>query len=349
MNSDLLIGFGLVALGAVCGGTFALPSKFADKFPWETLWGPFFLFATLLIPISLGNLLIKDVCATWSSAGWFVVMLPVIFGFLWGMGSFTNAIAFSLIGLSLAYAINFGVQTSVGSILPFVLQHSKHVNTPYGYIIISGILVCVIGVGICGYAGILKDRFLNAGDKQQGDSGQVRKKSQITKGVFICIISGVFCACLNLAFSFGADIQRISEVDFGNSASTATLSVWILAFLGGCISAGCYCLYLLFKNSTWKCFLQPGAWKVLMLAAAMAVLHDGAIFFYGVGTSYIGVLGTSVGFAIFTSGIMVVGNVNGFLTNEWRGIDKSIVAKVLIGVGVILFGICILAKGNSMI
>ncbi|MBW8034816.1 MAG: hypothetical protein FVQ79_03970 [Planctomycetes bacterium] len=86
-----------------------------------------------------------------------------------------------------------------------------------------------------------------------------------------------------------------------------------------------------------------------MLAAAMAVLHDGAIFFYGVGTSYIGVLGTSVGFAIFTSGIMVVGNVNGFLTNEWRGIDKSIVAKILIGLGVILLGICILAKGNSMI
>ena len=349
MNTDLFIGFGLVVLGAVCGGTFALPSKFAGKYPWENLWGPFFLFVTLLIPIPLGNLLIKEVYATWSSAGWFVVMLPIIFGFLWGLGSFTNGIAFSLIGLSLAYAINFGVQTSVGSILPLILQHSKHINTPYGYVIIIGIVICVTGVGICGYTGILKDRYLKAGDKGQDGGDGSGNKSQIKKGVIICVISGVLCACLNLAFSFGAEIQHISEVDFGNSASTATLSVWILAFLGGCISSGFYCVYLLFKNSTWKVFLQPGAWKVLMLAAAMAILHDGALFFYGAGTSYIGVLGTSVGFAVFTSGIMVVGNINGFLTKEWKGIDKRIVTKILIGVAVIVLGICILAIGNSMV
>ena len=348
MNEDLIIGFGLIVLGAICGGTFALPSKFADEFPWETLWGPFFLFVTLLIPIPLGSLLIKEVGATWSAAGWFTVMLPIIFGFLWGLGSFTNGIAFSLIGLSLAYAINFGVQTSVGSILPMVLQHSKHVNTPYGYIIISGIIICVIGVGICGYAGILKDRFLKAGDKQQADSGEVREKSQITKGVIICAISGVLCACLNLAFSFGSKIQYISQAEFGNSASTATLSVWILAFLGGCISSGFYCAYLLFKNSTWKIFLQPGAWKVLLLALVMAILHDGALFFYGAGTSFIGVLGTSIGFAVFTSGIMVVGNINGFITKEWRGIDRRIVVGLISGLLIIVLGICVLAKGNSM-
>jgi L-rhamnose-H+ transport protein len=350
MNEDLIVGFGLVVLGAICGGTFALPSKFADGFPWENLWGPFFLFVTLLIPIPLGTLLIKDVGATWSVAGWFNVMLPIIFGFLWGLGSFTNGIAFSLIGLSLAYAINFGVQTSVGSILPMILQHSKHINTPYGYVIISGIITCVIGVAICGYTGILKDRYLKKANKQDlyvGDDSH--KTTKIMKGVIICVISGVLCACLNLAFSFGSEIQYISQADFGNSASIATLSVWLLAFLGGCISSGFYCAYLLFKNSTWKIFLQSRAWKVLLLAAAMAILHDGALFFYGAGTSFIGVLGTSIGFAVFTSGIMVVGNINGFLTKEWKGIDRKIVVGLISGVLIIMLGICVLAKGNSML
>jgi hypothetical protein len=46
-----VIGFTLILLGAVCGGSFGLPSKFVSKgTPWETLWGPFFFFVTLLIP-----------------------------------------------------------------------------------------------------------------------------------------------------------------------------------------------------------------------------------------------------------------------------------------------------------
>ena len=349
MNTDLIIGFGLVFLGAICGGTFALPSKFANKYPWENLWGPFFLFVTLLIPIPLGSLLIKNIWATWVSAGWGVVMLPIIFGFLWGLGSFANGVAFSLIGLSLAYAINFGVQTSTGSILPLILQHSEHVNTVYGHVIIGGIMVCVAGVAICGYAGILKDRFIKKYNKQNIEAEQIGKKKSTVKGIFICVISGILCACLNLAFSFGAKIQHISEVDFNNSASSATLSVWMLTLIGGCISSCLYCVYLLSKNSTWENYVQPGGSKVLLLAATMAILHDGAIFLYGVGTSYIGTLGTSIGFAVFTSGIMIVGNLNGFLAEEWRGIERGIIFKNLIGVGIIIIGVCILAKGNSMI
>ena len=41
-------GFILIVIGALCGGSFGLPSKFVRKgTPWETLWGPFFFFATV--------------------------------------------------------------------------------------------------------------------------------------------------------------------------------------------------------------------------------------------------------------------------------------------------------------
>ncbi len=44
------LGFLFLFLGAACGGSFGLPSKFARKdTPWEVLWGPFFFFVTILL------------------------------------------------------------------------------------------------------------------------------------------------------------------------------------------------------------------------------------------------------------------------------------------------------------
>lgn len=343
MNSDLAVGFGLILLGAVFGGTFALPSKFTGKFPWEVLWGSFFVFVTLLLPLPLARLFLPEIVAIWKASGWVLFLLPMAFGFLWGLGSFTNAISISLIGLSLAYAINFGMQTSAGSILPFLFQQSTHINTLHGRLILAGILVCVIGVSVCGYVGILKDRALGRVDVL-GETPQPR----IRKGVVICVISGVFCACLNLAFSFGSQMIVIAQNDFLVAGSAATLAVWVPAFLGGFLSAGGYCAWKLTRNRTWSSFRSPGAWKVILLALLMAILHDGAIFLYGLGTRYIGELGTSAGFAIFTSGIMLVGSVTGFMTGEWRECSRSIIRKMILGLAVIVFGICILAVGNAM-
>ena len=40
MGASTVFGFALLLLGALCGGSFGLPSKFAKKStPWETLGG----------------------------------------------------------------------------------------------------------------------------------------------------------------------------------------------------------------------------------------------------------------------------------------------------------------------
>ena len=58
---NIWLGFFFVLVGAICGGSFGLPSKFVKKdTPWENLWGPFFLLVTVLIPTTLGPLLVRD-------------------------------------------------------------------------------------------------------------------------------------------------------------------------------------------------------------------------------------------------------------------------------------------------
>ena len=94
MDPNLLLGFTFVLLGAICGGSFGLPSKFVGKdTPWEVLWGPFFFFVTILIPLTLGPVAVKGFFEIVSTAGLSGVAWILVFGLLWGFGSMTLALA----------------------------------------------------------------------------------------------------------------------------------------------------------------------------------------------------------------------------------------------------------------
>jgi len=162
-------------VGAVCGGSFGLPSKFVKKgTPWETLWGPFFLFVTILIPITIFPFIAKGLFATCSDAGYGGIIMPVAFGFLWGLGSMTLGISFGLIGLSLAYALNYGA------------QNSDQLATAHGYTIMGGVAICIIGVIVCGRAATLKSKSQAGGSEGQ----TVLTGSKLTKGIWQ---SGLAC------------------------------------------------------------------------------------------------------------------------------------------------------------
>jgi L-rhamnose-H+ transport protein len=344
MGSISFIGVSLVILGALLGGTFALPSKYGKQYPWEMLWGAFFLFATLIFPVVLTGLWSEQLFNTWHQATWAQLLPPVFFGILWGLGSFISGLAFSTAGLSLAYAITMGMQTSFGSTIPLVFDGANNLSSVVVFIVIAGILICLLGVILTGYAGILKDKKLNGGAiKQTGN-----KRSLITRGIILAIFGGLLAACLNFSFSFGQPVLDIAKVQFSGDASKATLAVWVLALVGGSISSFGYCIYLLIKNRHINSGQNLPIKKLFMLAFIMAVLHDGAIFFYGLGSDLLGKLGPTIGFAIFASGMMLVGNLNGFFTNEWKSTGMKIKGLLFMGLGSIVTGILILAYSNSL-
>ena len=95
-------------------------------------------------------------------------------------------------------------------------------------------------------------------------------------------------------------------------------------------------------------FSKPGISRVLLIALAMACLHDGAILLYGVGASKLGAIGAAIGYAIFMSFAIIVGNVNGFLTGEWKGAGKKSVNWIIAGIIVLMLGVSVLARGNYM-
>jgi len=338
------VGFVLLLLGAVCGGSFGLPSKFVKKdTPWETLWGPFFLFVTILLPTAVFPLIAKGLFATCAEAGWGIVIWPVAFGFLWGLGSMTLGLSFAFIGLSLAYAINYGAQIATGGIGPFLIHNPEELATSHGRVILAGVAVCIVGVIVCGRAAILKSQSQAGGEGEAMPTG-----SRLTKGLLVAFASGILCACYGIAFSYGGEVMRISGEQFGNAGWKTAFVVSALILWGGSVSACGYCIYKLAKNKTWNTLTAPGIGRTLVIALIMAMLHDGAILFYGVGASKLGALGAAVGYAAFMSFAIMVGNINGFLTGEWKGASKQSVGWIVAGIVVLMLGVSVLARGNYM-
>ena len=344
-----ILGFVFVLIGAICGGSFGLPSKFVKKdTPWEVLWGPFFFFVAILIPGLVAPLVVKDLGGVYRAAetaepGTIIAML--IFGFLWGLGSMTLGKAFAFIGLSLAYALNYGAQIVTGSIVPMAIHHPGDMLKSHGLVVIAGVVVCVVGVIIAGRAAIIKER--DTKDSDASESNTDAKSSKMLIGVVIGVASGILCACWAVASGFAGpvnDAAGANNPDWASSWAFTALILW-----GGALSACGYCVWELTKNKTWGKLKGPGIVKILALALVMAILHDAAVLFFGLAWINLGTtLAVSVGYAAFMSFAIIVGNVHGFRTGEWKGASPLSVKLIIIGIVVLVLGVCILAKGNAM-
>ena len=351
----LALGFLFVLIGAVCGGSFGLPSKYVKKeTPWEVLWGPFFFFVTILIPAVIAPTVVRDIGGVFSRAGTGTMVTVLIFGLLWGLGSMTLGKAFAFIGLSLAYALNYGAQIITGSVVPMAIEKPGAFLTGYGAVILTGVAILLAGVVVCGRAAILKERGTKKEEQPEveGDppAQAAAERPKMAIGVTIGVLSGVLCACWAIAaVSAGPIIKHAKALNQGNNPGFAASWAFTAVILwGGAVSACLYCVVQLTKNKTWGHLTKAGIGRTLGLAFAMALLHDAAVFFFGLALGHLGNLGVSVGYAAFMSFAIIVGNIHGFRTGEWKGASRQSVKWVAAGIGILIIGVCILASGKAI-
>ncbi|MHC4088140.1 MAG: L-rhamnose/proton symporter RhaT [Planctomycetota bacterium] len=197
---------------------------------------------------------------------------------------------------------------------------------------------------VCGRAATLRSRS-QAGDSE---APAVLTGPKLIKGLMVAILSGVLCACYAIAVSYGSTVTEIATAQHGNPDWRAAFVVTALILWGGSVSACGYCVYKLYRNKTWGSLVRPGIGGVLLIALSMALLHDAAILLFGVGASKLGPLGVAVGYAAFMSFAIIVGNINGFLTKEWKGAGKQSMYWIAAGIIILIIGVSILAKGNFM-
>ena len=78
--------------------------------------------------------------------------------------------------------------------------------------------------------------------------------------------------------------------------------------------------------------------------------HDAAIFLFGMGYGHLDKhgLGMPVGYPAFMSFAIIVGNIHGFRTGEWKGASKQSIQWIIAGIIVLIIGVSVLGVGHAI-
>jgi L-rhamnose-H+ transport protein len=333
----LPLGFALVFVAAIAGGALALPLKNRRRFELENIYIPSTLMMMLVLPFTMAWIVLPNWQQAVRSAGAPTVWAGVAYGLGWGIGSILFGYGVILAGMSVAFAIIMGINTAVGSILPFVVKSPSELLTAGGGVILAGIAGCVVGVGICGKAGAIRER-------QTGVVGQTRR---FGIALLVCAASGVLSACANLGFAFTGRVGE-EALKLGASPVFSTLASWMPVFWGATVSLLLWFGFLQIRRGTWRKNAGPGAAHDWWMGILMGIIWFVATIPYGMGAYYLGRLGTSVGWAVNIASSLIVANIFGFMTLEWKGAPVRALRTLYSGLAILIAAIVLLAIGSSM-
>ncbi|MEX2261655.1 MAG: hypothetical protein WD696_06870 [Bryobacteraceae bacterium] len=108
-----------------------------------------------------------------------------------------------------------------------------------------------------------------------------------------------------------------------------------------------YALHLLRRNKTAAKF-RGASGRNFALAIAMGAMWMTGIALYGAGARQLGPLGPSLGWAILMSSMVLVANLLGMLTGEWKDAPHSSSRRLMFGVLLLMVAIGGLGYANSL-
>jgi L-rhamnose-H+ transport protein len=259
---------------------------------------------------------------------------PLVFGFGWGIAQVLFGLSIARLGMALGYAIIVGLGAVLGTLVPLLVKNREVIATGRGTLILTGVAIMVLGIAVSA----------RAGKAREGAAKPIAGNGSYAGALAIAVLCGVMAPMLNFAFAFGQGIAE-EAVRQRASPSVAGYAVWPIALLGGLIPNAAYSFWLLSRNRTWKYF--RGAWRPEVgFGCLMGVLWMGAFAIYGVSSVYLGVLGTSVGWALFQIFMIMTANLSGVLTGEWRLAPRAAKLGLWIGLALLAAATTVIAAGN---
>lgn len=330
-----ILGIVLIALGSICAASFYVPFKKVKIWSWESYWisqgvaawliAPW-IFAYFTVPSGTLMDIIRESPAT---AKW----LAVFFGSLWGIGGLTFGLSMRYLGISLGMSVALGFSAAFGTLLPPVFAGENLFDTSSGILTIIGVAICLSGIAIIGYAGLLKERNMLYEDRKKAI-----QEFALKEGVFIAIIAGIMSASINYGIEAGIPIAEIAQ-KYGTDILYANNPVMIFILAGGFVTNFVYCVYLNIKNKTGQDYLSVTP-KVflnnLFFTFLAGFLWFMQLHFYGMGRSQLPPEMAVYGWSILMALNISFSNIWGILLNEWKGVGKKTLVFLMIGILVLI-------------
>jgi L-rhamnose-H+ transport protein len=346
-------------LGGFASGSFYMPYKRVKGWSWESFWIVGGLFSWLIVPPLAAYLTIPGFTEIIRNAPGSVLGTTYLMGLLWGIGGLTYGLGVRFLGVSLGSSIILGLCSVFGALIPAIYYYFNPANgkdtiadlfsSTWGLYVLAGLAVCIVGIVICGRAGMIKDKDLAGADTDASGS-----EFKVGTGLFVAIVSGVLSAC----FSFG--------IEAGNSLGVVANEAWkavnpgqgeflfrnnvifVVILWGGLTTNLIWCITLNVRNESFGDYTntQSNFLKNYVLCAVGGTMWFLQFFFYGMGESKLGNGASS--WILHMSFIILVANAWGVFTGEWTQVSKKAKGTIITGISVIVLSIILVGYGNSL-
>lgn len=355
---EAILGIIFHFAGGFASGSFYMPYKKVKGWSWESFWIVGGLFSWLIVPPLAAWFTIPDFFNIITSSDSSVIGSTYIMGLLWGIGGLTYGLGVRYLGVALGSSIILGLCSFFGAIVPSIYYYfnpkegkdtiADLLGTSWGQMVMAGLLLCIIGIAICGKAGKMKDDDL--GHSHKDASGT---EYYFVKGLILAIISGVLSACFSFGIEAGTSMGDVANenwkaVNPGDGEFLFRNNVIFVVILwGGLTTNFIWSIILNAKNKTFGDYTNKKAplTKNYLLCALAGTTWFLQFFFYGMGESKMGNGPSS--WILHMSFIILVANMWGILSKEWKGVRKQTTTTIIIGILVIIASVVIVGFGNS--
>lgn len=349
---QVLFGIIFHLIGGFASGSFYMPYKKVKGWAWESYWIIGGIFSWLVVPPLAAYLTIPGFAEIIKNTSSETLSYTMLFGILWGFGGLTYGLAVRYLGMSLGNSVVLGFCSAFGALVPSIYYNlypaegkttlNDLLTTPWGLVVLSGVILCLLGIYICGRAGVLKEKDLPEEEKKKSVA-----EFSIVKGLLVAIFSGIMSACFNFGIEAGKPLAEMA-VKQGFDPLYQNNVTYVVLLWGGLLTNFIWCLILNLKNKSYGNYTdkQTPLMKNYLLSALAGTTWFLQFFFYGMGESKLGNGASS--WILHMAFIILVANAWGFALKEWSGVSKKTRSTIILGIVTILASVMVVGYGNFL-
>lgn len=344
-SSNSLLGILLHAVGGVSASTCYLPSTKTKGWSWNTFWLAQSIFAWFIVPTILAWLTVPNFFSILAQAPSKPFWMAFFLGAVYGFGGMSFGKAINHIGYSLTYTIAIGISAVVGTVIPLMVFGGlgDFFTKPGGTIVLLGMLLSIVGVVICGWAGFKKEKDLDAEKLNKAGFNMML-------GLGLTIIAGVLSGVFNLSLEYG---QPIADIAAKNGAGNFEGNAKLVVSTMGCFVTN-FVWYIIagFKQKTITEFLPKKDeqekntliknWLLSSLTGSLWCLQ---FFFYGLGHVKMGNF-QFASWVLHMSMLIFFSYIVGVIMKEWKNVKKETYTILVIGLVVLIVSFCVTSYGS---
>ena len=408
---QVILGVIFHFIGGFASGSFYMPFKKVKGWAWESYWIIGGIFSWLIVPPLAAWLTIPGFSEIIANTNASTLGYTYLFGLLWGIGGLTYGLGVRYLGVALGSSIILGLCMVFGALIPslyyqfFPVQGKDTIGTiagsNWGLTVLAGLVVCIIGIILCGKAGTMKEKQLNTdlppGSLEKENKTILQPQTNVLAeetavagigyrheaydeiapennsaachgtpvsaasteykfalGLTVAIISGVLSACFNFGLEAGQPMAAVAN-DLWKAANPGQGEflfrnnvIYVVVLWGGLTTNFIWCMILNARNKTFGNYADKRTplLRNYLLSALAGTTWFLQFFFYGMGESKLGNGASS--WILHMSFIILVANMWGLISNEWKGVSKKTKYTIVAGVIIIILAVLIVGYGNYL-